>query len=200
MDTQYEKTGDVSKRLDIHSNTVRNYADRFSEFMSDKATGAKRKFTHDDILILATITEFRERGQSWDDIKEALSNGQRVESIPTLPSPAEELARESIALVPKTETDRLQDELRRITAERDSLLDRLENIMGIASQERSDLIEQWRNEVNERDSRIKELESELGLVKGKLSANLPLVVWLALFITILMALFFIALLVVWNLG
>lgn len=198
MKTDYEKTGDVARRISIHPNTVRNYADKFSEFMSDTATSSKRKFTHEDILVLATIAEFRERGQEWHDIETALRNGQRVETVPALPSVAEETARQAMALVPKTEADRLRDDLARITRERDNLLIRLENIMSTASQERVETLKHFQEQIDDRDAQIKRLQDELGIAKGRLLESFPTRIWISLFIAVLVGLFLLGLLFVLN--
>ena len=77
-----DKTGVVAKRLNIHPNTVRNYADRYGDLLSKDATGRKRTFNYDDLLILATISEFRDSGMEWEQIRVALEQGQRVASVP----------------------------------------------------------------------------------------------------------------------
>jgi DNA-binding transcriptional MerR regulator len=84
MDKKEYRTGDVSKMLGIHDNTVRTYADRYSDRLSKHATAAKRKYTHDDVLVLATVAELRDTGISFEAIQGILDNGQLVESVPEL--------------------------------------------------------------------------------------------------------------------
>jgi DNA-binding transcriptional MerR regulator len=152
------KAGEVSKRLKVHANTIRNWADEYSTFMSPdalgKSPGGKRRFTEDDLRILATVAELRNQGIGSDKIRDALASGRRADIIPPLPSPEEESARQSIALIPLPEYTRILDllksreeELARVIAERDAAL------------KDKDIFSE----------RIADLQREIGLIEGELN-------------------------------
>jgi DNA-binding transcriptional MerR regulator len=176
-----DKTGIVAKRLNLHPNTVRNYADKFGDLLSKEATSRKRTFTYDDILILATVSEFRERGMEWEQIHAAIAQGQRVDFVPELETPEIEAARKAVDLVPKPHVDRLNERLRDLEQQRDTALERLERVMLEVQNERrrvdneheqelSITRESWQTEVSTLRDKISTLERERGLLEGELKA------------------------------
>jgi DNA-binding transcriptional MerR regulator len=210
-----DKTGVVAKRLNIHPNTVRNYADRYGDLLSKDATGRKRTFNYDDLLILATISEFRDSGMEWEQIRVALEQGQRVASVPELPSPEVELARKALDLVPKPHVDRLEERLRELERQRDSAMERLERVMMEVQNERrriqdeheqelSSARENWQAEVSTLRDKISTLERERGLLEGELKAVVserrPASYWLAVIAGIVVIVVIMAAVVVVYLG
>ncbi len=147
------KTSDLARRLKLHPNTIRNYADEYARFMSPGAIAAKRSFTTDDALVLATVNHLRAQGLKTDLVRQQLEAGFRVDALPTVASPEEEAARESIALVALPEYTRVLDllkeresELARVMAERDK-----------AQSDSAGL-----------NNRIADLQLEIGTMRGRL--------------------------------
>lgn len=147
------KTSDLAKRLKVHPNTVRNYADEYARFLSAGAISVKRAFTQDDALIIATIAHLRNQGIKTELVKQQLEAGYRVDTLPTAATPEEETARESIALVALPEYSRVLDllkerenELARVVAERDK-----------AQTDSAGL-----------NNRIADLQLEIGTMRGRL--------------------------------
>lgn len=194
-----DKTGVVAKRLNIHPNTVRNYADRYGDLLSKDATGRKRTFNYDDLLILATISEFRDSGMEWEQIRVALEQGQRVDSVPELPSPEVELARKAVDLIPKPHVDRLYEQIKDLERQRDSAMERLERIMLEVQNERrrvqdehdqelTSARENWQKEVTTLRDKISTLEREKSLMEGQLTIiqqeRRPATYWLQVIVII----------------
>lgn len=115
-DTEY-KSGDLARRFNVHANTVRDWSDRYSDLLSPRATAAKRTYTLDDALVLSTVASMRDVGLTFEAIRDALDNGQRVDAIPDAPTPEESAARESMALVPLPELERALDNVQQLTGE-----------------------------------------------------------------------------------
>lgn len=155
------KAGELAKRFDVHSNTIRGWSDDFEEFMTPNAVGrspgAKRRFTHADALVLATIADMRNDGISFDDIRAALERGKRVDVLPALPTEAEEEARQNVKLVPLPEYQRALDEVKRLAAQVDDL--RVERDLAMAKRQEG---------VAELNEQIRTLERDLGTAQGQL--------------------------------
>jgi DNA-binding transcriptional MerR regulator len=126
-------TGEVTKRLGVHANTIRLWADEYSRFLSPGALGQspnnRREYTDDDLRVLATIHEKRSKGLPHDQIEGILLTGQRVDTLPAAPTPAEVEARKSVALVLRSDYEHaldqvqmLQTDIARLTDERNAAL------------------------------------------------------------------------------
>lgn len=178
-----DKTGVVAKRLNIHPNTVRNYADKYSDLLSSDATGRKRTFNYDDLLILATVSEFRDRGMEWEQIRVALEAGQRVGFVPELETPEIASARKALDLVPKPHYERLQDEKRQVEQQLQEANSRLERVMLESQKELSQVRDTWQNEVTQLKNNIATLERDKGILEGQLeiikAERKPAAYWLA---------------------
>lgn len=165
------KTGDLAERLNTHPNTIRAWAREYSDFLSDKANAARRSYSEDDALVIATVANLRESGLLHEQIEQSLQNGTRVNSVPELPTPEEQAARESISLVPSSEYQRIIDRVQTLQGELEQ-----------ARQERDNAIEQWQLGTTELNKRIAELEHNLGIAQGELkrleSERLPVTFWL----------------------
>lgn len=186
------KAGEAAKRLKVHANTIRNWADEYSAYMSPEALGqspgGKRRFTEDDLRILATVAELRGQGIGAEKIREALGNGRRTDVIPPLPTPEEEQARQSIALIPLPEYTRIldllksrEDELARVISERDAALADKDTL----------------------NTRIADLQREIGQLQGRLESveqvldeRRPADWWLRLIIPLTIGIVIIALIAV----
>lgn len=179
------KTGEIARRLDVHQNTVRNWADLYGDFLTPNATAARRRFTADDLRVLSTVSELRTQGLSFEQIREALAAGKRIEDVPGLPTPEEVEARRSVGLVPVSERDRALDEVKRrleeiemlkgqvsrLIAERDALLDKY-------SDEIRRLGSDHTGQVQALNARISALEREAGELRGKLESRPGVRFWL----------------------
>lgn len=186
------KAGEVAKRLKVHANTIRNWADEYAAHMSPdalgQAPGGKRRFTEDDLRILATVAELRGQGIGADKIRDALADGRRADIIPPLPTPEEESARQSIALIPLPEYTRILDllksreeELARVISERDSALSDKDTL----------------------NSKIADLQREIGQLQGRLESvqqviqeRQPAEFWLRVIIPLVIGVVIIALVAV----
>jgi DNA-binding transcriptional MerR regulator len=154
------KTGEVASRLGIHPNTVRVWADECAEFLSKPATAAKRKFSDHDGRVLATVAKLRSEGLNYEQIRGALRDGRLVDILPPLPTPEEQAARQSIALVAMPEYQRVLDQI--VT---------LRNELDLARQERDRAISTWQTDTTALNARITELEREIGQLQGALGEH-----------------------------
>ena len=130
-------TGDLAARLRVSGTTIRNWADRFSDFMEPAATppsGQIRAYSEQDALVLATIARESDRRAPTDEIKRLLKDESNLVTelpmlLPTVsPTPKGSEGR-ALAQVQKLtwelaqsqhEIIRLEAELERVREERDS--------------------------------------------------------------------------------
>ena len=165
------KAGEVAKRINVHSNTVRNWSSEYAAFLSADAVGAgsgsRRRFTEHDAVILATIADLRAKGYTPTQVTEALQSGRVVDVLPNLPTPEEEEARRDVALVPVAQLERALDEVRRIR-------DELERVTA----ERDRALERGETKTAELNATINELQAELGRAQGTLAERQPTRWWL----------------------
>jgi DNA-binding transcriptional MerR regulator len=166
--TRTHKTGDLARRFDLHTNTIRSWADTYERFLSPGSRAAKRKFSTEDALVLATVAQLRKDGIPTPQIIEALAAGKRADHLPPLSTPEEEAARQSIALVPFTDLELAQErvttletQLARIIAERDAA--RLAH----------------NTDVGALNEQISSLQHELGVAQGQLRERRSSGFWLA---------------------
>lgn len=189
------KSTELGRRLGISDATVRDWSDRYADFLSERGGGldfgATRRFSEADALLLTTVSELRDEGLGHDAIRRALERGRRAERVPDLPTPEEVEARERVELVPQAEaerwmaqvqflsgelerlTARYQAELERLAGERDSLMDDLRNERG----ERADLerhagklegeLEQVKIRLEEAQQRLEETREELDTERNR---------------------------------
>jgi len=147
-------TGDVAKRLDVTTATIRKWVQVYEGYLSDKVVNkranAAHKFNDNDLVIFATVADGREKGFTHDQIKGLLDQGTRADEIPELPSEDEIEARQAIELVP--------------IAERDNALQLAERLQS----ELNRSIERWQDDTSKLQGEINRLERELGTAQGKL--------------------------------
>jgi len=157
------KAGDLAHRLDIHPNTIRNWADSYAQFMSEhalgKANAARRRFTEHDALVLATIADLRAKGLTPEQIVESLNAGQLIDRLPDLPTEEEEEARKSVSLVPLATLQRALDQVRVLESE----IDRVRH-------ERDLALEQRDRSVAELTQHVAALREQLGRAEGRLES------------------------------
>ncbi len=84
--------------------TIRNWTDRFAEFLSEKTRpageGSPRAYTEEDTRVLATVALMRQQNKRYNDIEEFLADGQRLE----WPTPIGEEAAQEAARAATQET------------------------------------------------------------------------------------------------
>lgn len=153
MDTEQYTTSELSRRLSVHQNTLRGWADMFRRHMSPEAVSSARRFNQSDFRVMATIVHYRAIGLGLDEIGALLDEGKRIDTLPGAPDPREESARAAVELVPRERLFRALDELQRLTDERDRLLS-----------ERDTALQQ----VASLNDRIEGLQREVGTLAGKL--------------------------------
>jgi DNA-binding transcriptional MerR regulator len=130
-------TGELAARLRVSGTTIRNWADRFSDFMEPGATpppGQIRAYSEQDALVLATIAREADRRAPTDEIRRLLKDESNlVTELPTLlptasPAPKGGEGRALVQVQKLTwelaqsqhEIIRLEAELERTREERDS--------------------------------------------------------------------------------
>lgn len=157
------KAGDIAKRLDIHPNTVRNWSDEYTRFLSGgavgKAPGTRRRYNDQDALVLATIASLRNQGLKPAQIVEALENGRLVETLPPLPTAEEEAARASIELVAMPEYTRVLDQLRSAELEKQRIITERDSAY-LARDKANERIAELQHEIGQLQGRLEALESE----------------------------------------
>lgn len=161
------KTGEIAKRINVHENTVRHWADEYRAHMSAGAVSTKRKFTDDDLRVLATVADLRDKGIAPGDIAAALADGKRVSELPPLPSPAEEAAKDEIKLVPLANVERALNEVVRLEAE-----------LARVIHERDLALEKRETDTTALNTKINALTSEIGELRGKLGERQSTRFWL----------------------
>jgi DNA-binding transcriptional MerR regulator len=175
------KTNQLARRLGVSPNTIRNWADEFSEFLSESLTsrssGTRRIFSDRDSLILATIADLRAKGLTQDQIIEALQKEKLVEALPGAATPEEEDAQKSIALVPVAELHRALDQIKVMSGE----IERLTHERDRAAAAREDTVEQY-------SKQIAELREQLGRARGVVIGGIAVIVLLVIVGLILIAL------------
>lgn len=139
----------VRELFAISHQTVKNYADEFSGFLSVTGApgkGRTRLFTEDDLAVFALVKSLKDRGMTYADIHTALQAGQRgtvpdsayaiVETAPSasivaLQDALEQALQDNRRL--QSEVDRAGatiDELRRQLADSQAKVDRLNREIG----------------------------------------------------------------------
>lgn len=81
----------LAKVFNVSEQTIKSWSHEFADDLSVMATppaGKRRRFTRKDVEVLALVSDYREKGVSFDDIHVALKAEQRGE-VPPL---ADELA------------------------------------------------------------------------------------------------------------
>lgn len=148
----------LQSMFDISSETVRNWAKEFEVYLSPSANppkGKYRKFTEEDLRVIALIARMKDDGAIFEGIHEALQDGARAEP-PAVPdelldiasSPAglqminmlQDLTRR-VAELENSEQKQLKSEIIRLRESRDGLLKeigRLEARLEIAKEDKED--------------------------------------------------------------
>jgi DNA-binding transcriptional MerR regulator len=161
--------------------TIRNWAKEFANYLSPSATpgsGSTRRFTIDDMKVLALVAQMSSDGSSFDDIHASLATGQRGESPNVSPDDmdtliAGEVERQLSTQLHETNelAQRLQEELDVLKGQVQPLHD--ENIRLKAQiEDRETRIDELNQQLQEAQERITRLAEEKGesYVKGIMDA------------------------------
>lgn len=136
--------------------TIRNWANEFRMYLSPGAkpgSGTARRFTEDDMRVLALVAEISSQGKPFDEAHAALAAGQRGE----LP----DLSPEEVDVLMAGEVERqlsLQLHEAREVAQR--LQDELDALRNVVQPLRDETI-RLKAQVEDRDARIAGLTAEL---------------------------------------
>ena len=128
------KVGEVAKSFNIDPQTVREWSEQFSEFLSPEANppkGATRYYSQDDVVTLAFVYRSRRGDATFDEIREAMSLGQHRLTMPNLVPPPDSglggLGRSLDLVRPSDDSEKLRGQLEAVTGERDYLREALKN-------------------------------------------------------------------------
>lgn len=161
------KTGELSKRLNVHPNTIRLWCAEYMSYLSpaikQRSSKGNRELSEGDALVLATVAELRNKGYLHHQIIEALDNGQRVEALPEVATQEETETRQRIGLVPVSELHRALDRVRTLESEIERLIserDKAQSDKDAVNAQIADL----REEVGQLRGQIKERNFVLGFV------------------------------------
>lgn len=186
MTNKTYRTSALAEMFDVHQNTIRSYVDKIEDKLSANATANKRKYTYQDALIIYTVVKMRDIGIPFDDIVIAISEGKIEDSLPEVPSPEDEQARENVPIV---------------HIPRDSYLieqERLLNQITLIEQERDNALLQLQEAHEDRDimqERVIQLERDLSSAKAQLDIikkeRPSAIFWLAVMLGVVIAVSFI---------
>lgn len=166
-------TQHVCTLYDVSPQTVRNWTEEFSRYLSVLAVpgkGRNRLFTDDDMRVFSLIASSKDNGAVYEEIHASLASGQRGE-LPELPPDEANalvvsdqqqkiLMLSQQALAMQTERDMALAELRKTQEEMIRLNERLQG--------RDDRIQQLDAQLQKLQQRVEELSREIGeaYVKG----------------------------------
>jgi DNA-binding transcriptional MerR regulator len=74
----------VSKAIGKHPNTVRGWTDRYADHLSDHASpaeGQERRYTDEDVEVLAAVAYFTDQGHKHADIMARITAGDRALTV-----------------------------------------------------------------------------------------------------------------------
>jgi DNA-binding transcriptional MerR regulator len=81
LDKLYYTIGEVAKMFDINTSNLRYWEKEFKQLAPKKADSGKRKYSQDDVRLIAAIHHLvKERGYTIDGAKKHLS-GHKKESV-----------------------------------------------------------------------------------------------------------------------
>lgn len=159
-------TGDVIQlfkangRDTISRQTISNWCKEFAEYLSVTANppnGSHRRFTQEDLNILALISSMKEMGGTYEDIHASLRIGQRGRLTEPTGTAITPITRQMMILEARI-TD-LEEQLETTAEERERW--RVDAAMKDALLKRSD------ERISEYEREIRRLYEEIGRLKGK---------------------------------
>src|SRR5260221_8858103 len=119
------RMGQAAELIGKHQNTIRNYAERFAEFLSaSPGKGEHRNFTDEDVRILAFVSKLMDSGMDQNAITQTIRQ-RREDNKPFPPVLPTVSGFESRSLVPVAE---MEAKISVITAELREAQGRLEEL------------------------------------------------------------------------
>jgi DNA-binding transcriptional MerR regulator len=94
---------DIADRIGISRSSVRNYASQLADWLStgaNPAPGGTRRFTEDDLLVMAFARESISEGLTYDQVRKRLLEGVHLVEEVRVPPPPEPEPELETALVP----------------------------------------------------------------------------------------------------
>ena len=145
------------------SQTIRNWAREFEQYLSPTATpekGTTRHCTKEDMSVFALIAELSNQNRSFADIHAALEAGQRGD-IPSIdPDELDTLATGDVEIQLSSELDFARSQATQLQAE----IDRLKALLDPTREENIRL----QTQVEDRDKRIGELAEQLDAAQQRI--------------------------------
>jgi DNA-binding transcriptional MerR regulator len=184
-------TTHVSLWIKQHDNTVRGWCRTFAAYLSPDANAGRRRFTREDVRVLATVASLRSKGISLEAIEDVLKQGKLLDDseMPTEPNPEVEEVRKNVDVV-QIPKDKYDLELLEIE---------VRNEVKFLTSEKERLELQLKETADERDGlriRVLELERDIASANATLSIVLqerrPFTFWLKIIATITIAALIIA--------
>lgn len=145
------------------SQTIRNWAKEFAEYLSPSATpekGGTRHFTLEDMKVFAIVAEYSAENKSFTEIHASLKAGVRGEAPNVAPEDLDGLAAGEIEMQLSTELDKTLALANELQAELDTLKEKFEPI----KEENIRLQAQ----IEDRDNRIAELTKQIEVAQEKM--------------------------------
>lgn len=163
------------------SQTIRNWAKEFADYLSPTATpekGGTRHFTLEDMKVFALIAEYSNENKSFTDIHVALQSGARGDAPTVEPEDLDGLAAGEIEMQLTSELDKTRALANELEAELASIKEKFEPIkeenirLQAQLEDRDSRIEQLTKQIESAQERIQQLAEEKGqaYVKGVMDA------------------------------
>jgi DNA-binding transcriptional MerR regulator len=153
----------VGNALGFSRETIRIWSKTFAEFLSPAANpgvGQERRFSEDDLRVLAVIFAAKEAGKTYADAKVALASGERAE-FPARARAALNADNPVAVITAPTRIATLQAELSAMTARNSELQTRLIDLMSLTAK-KDGHIESLEKQLAEAKADIERLNREIG--------------------------------------
>jgi len=153
------KISEVAERIDKHQSTIRQYATKFSEFLSPQpGQGKPLVFNNNDLAIIAFISKSSDEGWQYDEIRAALQRKIAAKESFILPH-------RNFAVRPKPETN---SQLRSALAKKDAEISGLQGRLAAIREQLEANISYFNDRENIYINAIADLNRKLGESQGEL--------------------------------
>lgn len=154
------KTGDIARYFGVSERAVQRWVKEFEKYLTPSNT-RHRVYSDDDMRVLAVVAKYSHESKTYDEIRERLEAGERVESEDLTPLYGSDTRMIPAAALEATlDATEIRVELESVKLERDRLIEDLEA-------ERS-AHDQTRQKVEELQNQLAALQRELGRAEGRL--------------------------------
>jgi DNA-binding transcriptional MerR regulator len=174
--TEY-KSGDLQQLFKVSSETIRQWAIEFEQYLSPGASpgaGKMRLFSVDDLRVFSLVSDLKNMGKTFDEIHAALKSGQRGE-IPVNDS------EQSIELRSVRQITLLRERLTQVEGERNQLAETVQDLRSkvgrlegeleradAATDKSDEVIKEQRDQISGLQKQILELSKELARMEVRL--------------------------------